>query len=267
MVNKKILFCEIAGIAYEIEYECDYIKKMFKDYIISDEEIRNKKDINKITYNDSDFQRCSKLYPERMSKHYIEYTCIMDKVGSLLPSQDMLLMHGAAIEYEKKGYIFTAPSGTGKTTHISLWKKYLGDKVTVINGDKPELSFDDSKVYIHGAPWCGKEGWQINTSAPLVGVCLLRRGIKNKIKKINPGEYIEFFMDQFYIGDNNDNVLKVIDLFSKMAERVPFYLLECDISEEAAQCSFEIMAGKNWNEAIGFAEQIPCNTKENMIEL
>ena len=155
-------------------------------------------------------------------------------------------MHGAAIEYEGKGYIFTAPSGTGKTTHISLWKKYLCDKVKVINGDKPELSFEDAGIYVHGAPWCGKEGWQMNAKTPLAGVCLLKRAKKgqNSIQKINPGKYIEFFMNQFYIGNNAENILKVVDLFHKMTRQVSFYLLECDISKDALKCSYEMMVGK-----------------------
>lgn len=157
-------------------------------------------------------------------------------------------MHGAAIEYNGKAYIFTAPSGTGKSTHISLWKKYLGDKVRIINGDKPEISFDDRNVYVHGAPWCGKERWQINTSAKLAGVCFLKRGTDNQIKKIHPGKCIELFISQLYFTPNDDSMLKVIDLFGKMAELVPFYELECDVSKEAVKCSFEALTGKKWSE-------------------
>ena len=158
----------------------------------------------------------------------------------------MLLMHGATIEYDGKAYIFTAPSGTGKSTHIALWKKFLGDKVSVITGDKPEVSFDEGKVYVHGAPWCGKEGWQINTSAPLAGVCVVERGEKNSIESIHPGENIELFMSQLYLTDEPDYLIKVVDLFKKMAEAVPFYKLKCDISEEACKCSFEKLTGNEW---------------------
>lgn len=248
LVNKKILFCKVAGVTYEVDYRYTYIEKMFRDYILSDNDITNKKDIIKISYTDNDIQRCSKLCPEGSSQAYKEYICIMDKIASMLPSLNMILMHGAAIEYGGKGYIFTAHSGTGKSTHISLWKKFLGDRVRVINGDKPELTFDDSKVYVHGAPWCGKEGWQTNTSAPLAGICLLRRGQQNKISKINPGQYIEFFIEQFYFGKGDNVILNVIDIFHKIANRVPFYLLECNISEEAAKCSFEALTGKEWRE-------------------
>ena len=251
MVNRKILFCEIAGIKYQIEYQYNYIEKMFRDYRIDEDTIQDRNNFMKISYTGEDVKRCSAMYTEKQPEYYIEYTCILDQIASRLPSQNMLLMHGATIEYDGKAYVFTAPSGTGKSTHIALWRKYLGEKVQVINGDKPEVSFDGENVYVHGAPWCGKEGWQINTSAPLAGICLIEQGKENKVERINPGKYIEYFICQFYIGQGNDEILKVIDLFSKMAERVPFYLLTCDISEDAARCSFEAMTGKKWNETIG----------------
>ena len=114
------------------------------------------------------------------------------KIASMLASLNMILMHGAAIEYG------------------------------------------------------GKEGWQTNTSAPLAGICLLRRGEMNKIEKINPGRYIEFFIEQFYFGDGDNSILNVIVLFQKIANRVPFYILECNISEEAAKCSFKVLTGQEW---------------------
>lgn len=240
------MFCQIAGIKYEIEYKYPYMEKKFKDYII--ESVEKSDDVYQISYTDKDFDRWMAEDLDIKTPEYIEHSCIMEKIATDLPNHDMLLMHGATIEFEGKAYVFTAPSGTGKSTHIALWKKYLGDKVSVINGDKPEVSFEDGKVYVHGAPWCGKEGWQINTSAPLAGVCVVERGEDNKIEEINPGENIEVFIRQMYLTEEPDYLIRVVDLFAKMAEAVPFYRLECDISENAAKCSFEAMTRKKWEE-------------------
>ncbi|MCR5429733.1 MAG: hypothetical protein K6E58_00670 [Eubacterium sp.] len=243
-METKKLFCQIGGIKYEIEYKYSYIEKKFKDYII--EKVEKSDDVYQISYTDKDFDRWMNEDLNIKEPAYIEFSCIMEKIASDLPNHDMLLMHGATIEYKGKAYVFTAPSGTGKSTHIKLWKEHLGDNVSIINGDKPEVSFKDGKVYMHGAPWCGKEGWQINTSAPLAGVCLVERGKENKIEQIHPGENIEFFMMQLYLVDEPGYLIKVVDLFKKMAEAVPFYRLECDISEDAAKCSFEAMTGEEW---------------------
>ncbi len=223
---------------------------MFRDYLVDETQLKG--DVIYVSYTPKDIEKIEGVLEEERSPGYVEYTCIMDKIASDLPNHGMFLMHGAVIEYNGKAYIFTAPSGTGKSTHISLWKKYLGDKIQIINGDKPEVSFDDTKVYVHGAPWCGKEGWQTNTSAELAGVCVVNQSKNNAIKTIHPGNNIEFFLTQIYIGTGEYDLLKVVDLFTKMAERVSFYSLDCDISEAAAKCSFETMTGENWGEAKQF---------------
>ena len=243
MISKKKFYCEVAGVVYEIEYSYPKTKIIFKDYIIKEPKLNDR--VIKISYDERDIEKI-KSFPNLSTDDSLEYACIFDKICSMLTDFDMILMHGAAIEYEGEGFIFTAPSGTGKSTHIAQWKKYLGDKVIVVNGDKPELSFEGNGVLVHGAPWCGKESWQVNKSVPLKGVCLLKRGQDNKIYKINPGEYIEYFVRQFYFDMATDDVAKVFDIIDRIMSRVPFYILECDISEDAAKCSFEAMTGKSW---------------------
>ncbi len=245
-MDKKTLYCQVAGMNYEIKYEYPFTERMFKDYILPEGEVEKSDEIIQISCTDKDLEEWIERVQLDVDDYYIEYGCIMSKIASRLPDYGMLLMHGATVEYEGKAYVFTAPSGTGKTTHISIWKKHLGDKLKIINGDKPQVTFDEDKVYVHGTPWCGKEGWQINTSAPLAAVCMVERGQSNSIERINPGEYIEFFIRQLYMTMADPKLLQVIDLFSKMAERVPFYKLTCDISEEAGKCSFEMMTGDDW---------------------
>ena len=86
------------------------------------------------------------------SEAYAETLGIYRSIAEQLPMRGAFLVHGAAIAYGGKAYLFTAPSGTGKTTHISLWKKYLGDDVQIVNGDKPGRENDDD-VYVFVA--CG----------------------------------------------------------------------------------------------------------------
>ena len=94
-------------------------------------------------------------------------------------------MHGAVVAWKNQGYLFTAPSGTGKSTHLALWKKYLGDQAEVINGDKPILKVTEDEVWVYGTPWAGKEQWQVNKKVALKGICFLERGEKNSIQKID----------------------------------------------------------------------------------
>ena len=58
-------------------------------------------------------------------------------------------MYGAVVADDGSGYMFTAPSGTGKSIHVALWKKYF-ENAEIINGDKPFIRVDESGVWVYG---------------------------------------------------------------------------------------------------------------------
>lgn len=100
---------------------------------------------------------------------YLETLAVLRNIANELPQRNRMLVHGAVIQYAGKAYLFMAPSGTGKSTHIMLWQQYLGVGVRVVNGDKPFVHIPaaaDESPIAYGTPWAGKEGWQENVSAP-----------------------------------------------------------------------------------------------------
>ena len=90
---------------------------------------------------------------------------------------DAFLMHAhaAVVSVEGRGIAFLARSGGGKSTRVCLWKRAFGDRLTIINGDKPMLRFVDNALYVFGTPWNGKEGRGMNGSAPLHALCFLEK--------------------------------------------------------------------------------------------
>ena len=181
------------------------------------------------------------LYDAPHSEEYCESICLYRAIAERLPFFDRFVFHGAAVMADGKGYIFTAPSGTGKSTHVGLWMKHFGDRVSVINGDKPIIKISEDGATVYSCPWAGKEGWNTNSSAPIGAICLIRRGKENKIQRIAPSEYFDALMHQIYIPKDSRAMLKTLELVDALASLVPFYLLECDISPDAARCSFEAM--------------------------
>lgn len=177
---------------------------------------------------------------------YAEILCIYRHIAEKLPLFNRFVMHGAAINYGYNAYIFTAPSGTGKTTHLRLWQKYLGDKVSVINGDKPVLKVESGLATVYGTPWAGKENLSTNTSAPLKVICILKRGLENKIYKVDPRQYFAVLLNQIYLPKNEEAARKNLELFSRLVGLVEFYVLECDITEGAVKASFEAMTGEKY---------------------
>ena len=98
------------------------------------------------------------------------------KISEAMLNFNIILLHGAAIAVGNRCYVFTAPSGTGKTTHVKKWLKKIPGSF-IVNGDKPYI--DVKKKLVYGSPWCGKEGMNTNTSIPLCGIISLERGEMN----------------------------------------------------------------------------------------
>ena len=230
LANKVI---QIDSVHKELEEFC-------KEYIVTDcvPELHIQ-----LTQEDIDYENeitTENSYPES----YLETLALLRKISDIFPNHRRFLMHGACISYENKAYLFTAPSGTGKSTHIRLWKKYLGEKVKIVNGDKPFISLDEDaegkiQPLIYGTPWAGKERWHRNCSEPLNGICFLKRGTTNTIQRIQPEECINMIFTQVYLPENSSMVGHTLELVDLLVKNVPLYILTCDMSEEAVRCSFE----------------------------
>ena len=155
------------------------------------------------------------------------------EVAEKMPFYDRLVCHGALIAADGKGLFFTAPSGTGKTTHIRLWQKYAKDRVRVINGDKPILAVEEAGVTAFGTPWMGKERMGENGSVPLSAIVLLERGETDRMQRKDPAEYLERLLQQIYLPADRAAAEKTYQLMERLFTRVPFYLLTCTMSRAA----------------------------------
>jgi len=160
-----------------------------------------------------------------------------DIVEKLLP-YNVLLLHGAAVSIDNKGIIFSAPSGTGKTTHIKLWKEVYGDRFIIINGDKPLIKFEDEGIYVYGTPWQGKENYGSNTYAKLEAICFLNRSGQNSIERIRYDESIPKLFHQSYNPKTSEGKIKRMELISKMKD-IQFYSLNCNMEPDAAKVAYE----------------------------
>lgn len=175
------------------------------------------------------------------SAAYFEFLAVCRRLSAVLLMHDGFLMHGAVIEYEGRGYLFTAKSGTGKTTHILLWKKLFGeDKVTVVNGDKPFLRLVDGRFYAYGTPWCGKERYMTNTRVPLAAVCFVERSVNNHITQISAEQALPRLFSQVMITDSAD-LARQLELIDALLAAVPTHLLHCNTDPLAARVAYEGM--------------------------
>lgn len=225
----------LADLKIKIQAKYDYLSHFCNEYIIPDTDAV---DIYaKSTDSDIEKEHKSVLNAEVA---VCESLCIYRAIAEKLPQFNRFVFHGAAIEYGGGAYVFTAPSGTGKTTHINLWKKNLGKKTDIINGDKPIIKIGE-KPTVYGTPWAGKEGLCRNTNAPLKAICVLKQSKTNKIRQLNNTEAINHLIKQLYLPKDESALGQSLGLLGKLIENTPVYLLECDMSNEAFKISFETL--------------------------
>ena len=237
MSNKRFFFVNLAGLTVKITHVHEAVRSHCRDYMI---ETVDTPDIVAVTSQELiEAEKNASDFP--CSDGYCEDICLYRAIAEKMPLFDRVVFHGASVEVDGKGYVFTAPSGTGKTTHIRLWMEHFADKVQIINGDKPILRLDGNGASICSTPWAGKERLERNTEAPLRAMVLLKRSTENKITKISPKEYFSELAKQFYLPKNVEARLKTLDIVGRIFSDVPIYLLECDISLEAAELSFNTL--------------------------
>ena len=151
-------------------------------------------------------------------------------------------MHASVIEVDGFAYAFSAPSGTGKSTHTSLWLKNIPN-ARVINGDKPLMRVeDDGTVTAFGTPWNGKENWGDNIKATMKAVCFLDRGEQNEIRRCGEEESIMRLAQQLYLRGGRTSVNLQLLMMDALVRAVPFFVLKCNISDEAAWLSYRTLS-------------------------
>ncbi len=158
-----------------------------------------------------------------------------------LPLFGGIMLHSSCIAMDGKAYLFSAPCGTGKSTHTALWKEYFGDRVTYINDDKPAIMLCDGNVVAYGTPFSGKTDNNNNISAPLCGVCLLERSETNSIDQISSQEAIAFLLNQTFRPREVGAMVKTLDVLDAIFKLVPVYKLKCNMSYDAVLTSYNGM--------------------------
>lgn len=159
---------------------------------------------------------------------------------------DGMLLHSSAIMMDGYAYLFSARSGTGKSTHTQLWQQLFGsDKAVIFNDDKPALRIIDGKIYACGTPFSGKSDENLNVIVPLKGICFIERSETNFIEKISPFKAVPLILNQTIFKKETEEMQnKVYDMIDKVIALVPIYKLGCNISTDAAKLSHDVMSGK-----------------------
>ena len=170
-------------------------------------------------------ERERRLEGDEFSREYLECMSVYREFCEQALFYDVLFFHASAVALDGNAYLFTGPSGIGKSTHARMWRKAFGKSVLMINDDKPLLRFRPDGVYAYGTPWDGKHHLNTDIRLKVKGVCIL--------------EHAENW-------DHRQAVKKMINL---LLNRVPVYRLKCTASTQAACLARQVMEqgdGRAW---------------------
>ena len=236
-----MMIYDIAGLRIKIENQYAYTDKFCQAYLSSDQ--NSPVDIiAKVT--EEEFLAEKEGSPQ-FSDGYIENICLYRSICLQLPRLNRMLLHAAVLEYDGNAYAFLGRSGTGKSTHTGLWLKHIPN-TSIVNGDKPILQYIDNGFTVFGTPWMGKERLGNNTKARLKGLCFLEQAKENHIRRLTAAEVSTRLFTQVLIPEKEEDAVATLDLIDNMIKTTPAYLLQCNISEQAAQTSFEALTGKSY---------------------
>lgn len=152
-----------------------------------------------------------------------------------------VLLHSSCVVVDDVAYAFSADSGTGKSTHTSLWLKYFGDRAYILNDDKPCLRIIDGKVYACGTPFSGKYDISAPKIVPLGGICFLERSETNQIKTADTKKAIFNFFSQTVRKLGPNAMERLLDVVESIFTSTPLYELGCNISVDAVEVSYNAM--------------------------
>ena len=174
---------------------------------------------------------------------YLESLAVYRKIAEQMPDYDTFLFHGSCIAVDGTAYLFTAKSGTGKSTHTRLWRELLGSRAVMVNDDKPLIRVSETGAVAYGTPWDGKHHLSSNTAVPLKAACILERAAENRICAITPSEALPMLLQQVYRPMNAEAMGQTLRLIDRFAGSVKLYRLGCSMDISAAELSYNTMKG------------------------
>ena len=168
------------------------------------------------------------------------YHMIQEVLRYALLSVDGTIIHASSLAYNNQGLLFSAPSGTGKSTHTGLWLTNApGAKI--VNDDMPIVRMQDTVPYLYGAPWSGKNSIHENITVPLSAIVFIERAETCELLPMDKMEAVFKLFEAIRkpvipkLAELNLNII------GNIVENLPIYRLRCNISEDAVKTAMQAL--------------------------
>lgn len=165
--------------------------------------------------------------------------------------KDAFCFHASALSIDGEALLFSADSGTGKSTHARLWEQYMQGEheLVCVNDDKPVIRMLEGEFWVYGTPWAGKHSIHMNAKAEVKGVVFLRQAKENSIREVPKKEAFHLiFAQTFFQKSDPMQRIQMLELLDKFIRKIPIYELSCNISEEAVRLVYDTIWREKENE-------------------
>ncbi|MBR3594352.1 MAG: hypothetical protein IKL44_06750 [Clostridia bacterium] len=233
---------KIADLIVNMDCKSDMLLSRGKPYQVSD---ALKPDLV-FTLDEKRVKYYLDKYPQ-MNNNEWEYMLYGSDFYNALTGYNGMLLHASAVVVDDRAYLFSAPCGTGKSTHTSLWLKLFGDRAYIINDDKPAIRIIDGVPYVYGTPFSGKHDISKNTRVRLGGICFITQSPENEISPMDSQDVIVAVMEQTIRNLSLEHMDKMLTVLDEVLSSVKVYSLKCNMDISAARLSYETMSGEKFN--------------------
>lgn len=223
-------FEETMTVKKKIIYKGDFIAFLEGNEIGRTKGITTTKGIESVTLRKKDRDSFSIFLPKSLKEEKLLFKKI--NLMNYLAFEDVLvnhqgfILHSSFISWQNNGILFTAPSGTGKSTQADLWKKY--EDADIYNGDRTIIRKIEGKYYGFGSPYAGSSGIYRNESAPIKAIVVIEQGPDNVIRRLRGREaFLPLFRETLMNTWNKEYMEKMTDLLMDVACQIPVYHLSC----------------------------------------
>lgn len=231
----------IAGLNVFMEPRYNLLKSRAQQYRLTDGGVRKEACDIIIDPREQGFEEWLESY-RNYPMDSNEYTWFGYRFYCELIHHGGFFLHASAVALDGRAYLFSADSGTGKSTHTGLWLEYFGtERAFLINDDKPALLKGENGYLACGTPFSGKHDLSRNEMVPVQALCFLERAPENSIRKIEGREATKRIFTQIMRSADRAVMEEILSMLDGFLTEVPVYVLRCNISSDAVRIAYEAM--------------------------
>lgn len=223
----------IAGIKTEYHVRGELLRERSADYKADFDSAETEIRLN----IKEDFLKRKKEEVPYLSEDEHEYMWTCDAFYSELLNHNGMMLHSSCVEKDGFAYLFSARSGTGKSTHTHLWLNNLPG-TRIINDDKPALLFENGTWYACGTPFSGKTDENVNAKIPVRAIVFLHRSETNQVKRMSAVQAVSLLLEQTINPVDRGLAEKMLELTDLLLTSVPVFSLGCNMDNDAALVAY-----------------------------